>query len=55
MKADISLESEEKLKRPKKEKSYFVRLLEMQLRRTGSDRRRRIFGRDPLMPDPQIA
>jgi len=32
----------------KKRKSYFERLLELQLRKTNADRRREIFGIDPL-------
>jgi hypothetical protein len=49
MKTGVGLEFEKKRENTKKRKSYFTKLLEMQLRKTDSDRRREIFGMDPLL------
>lgn len=49
MKTDTTSGVEKKHGNAKKSKGYFERLLEMQLRKTDSDRRREMFGFDPLI------
>jgi hypothetical protein len=48
LKSDSVLEFEKKNENSRKAKGYFFRLLEMQMRKTSSDKRREIFGLDPL-------